>query len=102
MTAVAILPGAIFRGVVLSLVIMASAAGQSTFQLLITQGNNASTVQNGATVAFNSAIGQAEIATVIATYTGSGKITIIQQPQVFGSVAFTSSITAALPLTLTS
>jgi hypothetical protein len=72
------------------------------FQLLVTQGNNAVLLQGGATLDFVGAIGQGQTATVTATYTGSGQVTIASQPQVFGSTAFTANISATLPITLTS
>ena len=80
----------------------AAFAQQFPFQLVATQGNNAANVQNGGGLAFTSPVGQTQTAQLKATYTGSGQITISQQPLIIGSVAFTASFSADTPLTLTS
>ena len=75
-------------------------AQQIPFQLVATVGGNAATVQNGGAVApLNGAVGQTQTAQVKATYTGTGQVTISQQPAVIGSTAFTASL-AGLPVTL--
>lgn len=75
-------------------------AQQVPFQFVATVGGNAATLQNGGSVApLNVAIGQTQTAQVKATYTGTGQITISQQPVIIGSTTFTASI-AGVPITL--
>ena len=51
-----------------------TAAAQIPFQLLVSQSNNAITVQNGASLTFVTAVGQSETAQLRATYTGTGQV----------------------------
>ena len=91
------------RCVALGFALSCAASGQSTafpFQLLFTHSNNALTLQNGSTVAFDSPVGQTSSANVVATYLGSGQATISQQPLVFGSTAFTATLVIVPPVTL--
>jgi hypothetical protein len=69
------------------------------FQLLATQGNNASLIQNNAQLTLTSAVGQPQTIQVKATYTGTGQVLIPNQPLIIGSTAFTASIAGA-PVTL--
>ncbi len=84
------------------LVALAATAAAQTFpfQLLVTQGQNAQTVQNGSTLAFLAPVGQSQTAQLQATYAGAGTVTISQPPTVFGSPAFKATILGTLPLTV--
>jgi ASPM-SPD-2-Hydin domain-containing protein len=94
-------PGSLARCALL-LIAGGSAFAQTVpFSLRVTQTGNASTVQNGGSLAFNSPIGQAETATVTATYSGAGQVTISQPLAVFGSTQFTVSTPVTLPAMLT-
>lgn len=93
--------GRIGFGGLLSLALAVSATAQTIpFQLLVTQGSSSATVQNGGPVNFTATVGGSQTAQVTASYTGSGQVTISQQPGVYGSTAFTANIAATLPLTL--
>jgi len=86
------------------LLVMLAATGAAQtipFSLLFTQGQNAFNVPSGSTVQFLAPVGQSQSAQLEVTYTGSGQVTIQQQPNVFGSLAFKATITGTLPLTLT-
>jgi hypothetical protein len=85
----------------ISLALASLALGQIPFQIVATQGNNAFTVQNGGGLTFIAPVGQMQTVLVKATYTGTGQITIAQQPFIIGSTAFTASFAAATPLNLT-
>jgi hypothetical protein len=88
------------RLVLLSTALAVSASAQTfQFQLLATQGNNAIIVQNGATLALNSNVGQSQTIQVKATYTGTGQVLIPSQPLIIGSTAFTASV-PGVPVTL--
>ncbi len=76
-------------------------AQQIPFRLVVNQQGSAVTIQNGATVSFNSPTGQIQTAQVTATYTGTSQAVIPQQPTILGSTAFTVTVAAALPVTLT-
>ncbi len=79
----------------------ATAAAQTIpFSLLFTQGQNAINVQNGAIVPFLAPVGQSQTAQLQATYTGSGQVTILQQPNIFGSLNFKATISGAFPIIL--
>lgn len=78
-----------------------SASGLAQFQLLVTQGETAFTATSGSSVQFTVPVGSSVSATVRATYTGAGQVTIDRQPTVLGSTAFSASISQTLPLTLT-
>jgi hypothetical protein len=80
--------------------IATTAAAQIPFQLLVSQSNNAITVQNGASLTFVAAVGQSATAKLTATYTGTGQVVISQIPNVFGSSAFTATLPAKLPIVL--
>lgn len=88
------------RCVLLSIAAAVVAQAQIPFQLLVTQGNNAITIQNGAGLTFNAPVGQTGTARVTATYSGTGQVTISQQPLVIGSTAFKADLTTAPPVTL--
>jgi hypothetical protein len=75
-------------------------AQQVPLQLLVTQSGNAFRVQNGATLVFNTPIGQTQEAQVAATYTGTGSLQLTEPPTVFGAASFSVSFTQSLPLTL--
>jgi hypothetical protein len=75
-------------------------AQQFPLQLLVTETGNAITLQNGGTISFNSPIGQAQTASITATYSGAGQVAI-NQPTVFGSNQFTVTTSATLPENLT-
>lgn len=77
------------------------ATAQIPFEILVTQGQNAVTVQNGSTLTFLAPVGQAQTAQIEATYTGTGQVTISAQPNVFGSLAFKATVTNTLPALLT-
>src|SRR5262249_39570765 len=82
--------------------IAATASGQTfPFQLLVTQAQNATNIQNGATLTFLAAVGGTATAQLQATYNGTGQATITSQPGVFGSAAFKASINNTLPISLT-
>jgi hypothetical protein len=90
-----------------SAVLFAFAAGcalaqQFPFQLRVVTTNNAAVVPNGQTLVFSAAVGQSQSARLTATYTGSGKITVSQTPNLFGSPAFTASMDGSPPLSLSS
>lgn len=77
-------------------------AQQIPFQLVATVGGNASTLQNGGAVApLSAAVGQTQTAQITATYTGTGQVTISQQPAVVGSTAFAAHL-SGIPITLNS
>jgi len=79
----------------------ASGAAQTfPFQLLVTQGQNAVSVPNGATITFLAPVGGSQTAQVEATYTGTGRATISAEPNFFGSPVFKATITSALPAQL--
>src|ERR1700688_1105997 len=80
--------------------IATTAAAQIPFQLLVSQSNNAITVQNGASLTFVAAVGQSATAKLTATYTGTGQVVISQIPNVFGSSAFTATLPAKVPIVL--
>ena len=88
-------------GGLLSIALAISASAQVIpFQLLVIQGPNTTTVQNGGAVSFVAPVGGSQTAQVTATYTGNGQVTVSQQAEVFGSTAFTAKIAGTLPLTL--
>jgi hypothetical protein len=70
------------------------------FQLRLTSTSAAAVIPNGSTIAFSSPIGQSQTYRLTATYNGSGKVTVQQSPQVFGSVDFTATLSGTPPLTL--
>lgn len=77
------------------------APAQFNFQLTLTENGNAVQIPNNANLAFNAPVGQSQSARVTATYYGFGQVVISQLPQLFGSTAFTVSLTSKLPLMLT-
>lgn len=77
-----------------------AASAQIPFQLLVTQSQNAISVQNGATLTFIAPIGQSQTAQVEATYTGAGQVTISQPPSLFGSNQFTVTMANEVPVIL--
>ena len=94
-------PRRIGFGGLLSIALAVSASAQAIpFQLLVTQGQNAVNLQNGGGLAFTAAPGGSQTAQITATYSGTGQVTISQQPIVSGSTAFTAKLAGTLPLTL--
>lgn len=90
-------------GGLLSIALALSSSAQTVpFQFVVTQGQNTVTVQNGGPISFAAAAGQSQTAQITATYTGSGQVTISQQPNVVGSTAFTAKIVGTLPLVVSS
>ena len=75
-------------------------AQQFQFQLRISSSTSASIVANGATIGFSSAVGQSQPARLTATYVGSGKVTVPNSPQIFGSPDFTATLGGTPPVTL--
>ena len=75
-------------------------AQQFPLQMVATTNGLVATIPNQATLPFAAAVGQSQMYHIAATYAGSGKITISQVPQVFGSGEFSASFDRALPLTL--
>ena len=70
------------------------------FQLRLTSTTAAVVVPNGSTIPFSSPIGQSQTFRLTATYDGSGKVTVPDSPQVFGSTDFTAPLSGTPPLTL--
>jgi len=70
------------------------------FQLRLTSTTAAVVVPNGSTIPFSSPIGQSQTFRLTATYDGSGKVTVPQSPELFGSADFTATLSGAPPLTL--
>lgn len=92
----------ISRRILLLIAFGSTAAAQIPFQLIVTQqGQSAVPIQNGAALTVEAAIGSTQTLQVVATYSGTGQVTISQRPSVFGSGAFTAAISGALPVTLT-
>ena len=77
------------------------ATAQFNFQLTLTENGNAVQIPNNANLVFNAPVGQSQSARVTATYYGFGQVAISQLPQLFGSNAFTVSLTTKLPIMLT-
>jgi hypothetical protein len=70
-------------------------------QLIGTSNGIVLTIQNGEQIPFAVSVGQTQALGVTATYAGSGTIKIPADPTlVFGSSAFTATLSAALPITL--
>lgn len=91
----------VLRGALLGILLAGwSAAQQFPFQLRAASGNNVVSIGNGASITFNSSIGQSQSVIVTATYAGSGSVTVSQAPQIFGSVEFTATLSGKLPLML--
>jgi len=77
-------------------------AQQSPFTLLvITPNQGATAIQNGGSIGFLATVGQSQKATVQVTYTGSGQVTISDQPSIFGSTTFHPALVSAPPIKLT-
>src|SRR5688572_20439836 len=92
---------AIGRAITLSIALaMLAPAQQLPFQLSVTVGSSVVSVQNRSTVSLSSVVGQTQTARVKATYTGSGQVTISQQPVVIGSSELTAQLTETPPVTL--
>ena len=87
-------------GLLFVLVAAAACAQQFPFQLLVTQGSTTIIVANGSSLSLNVPVGEILRLDVRATYTGSGKVTIAQSPQIFGFTAFTATLDGTVPLTL--
>lgn len=89
------------RSALLSIVLAGLASAQQIpFQLRVVSGSGAAAIPNAAVLGFTANIGQTATARVTATYIGTGKVNVGQQPSFFGSTAFTAALTAAPPLTL--
>jgi len=82
---------------------LAALASAQTFplQLRVSENNQVAIEGNEAEIPFAASVGQSATAQVTATYTGSGKITITQEPTISGPIQFSSTITGTLPITLT-
>jgi hypothetical protein len=93
---------AFLRYGLVSLLWVSAAWGQSSipFNLLFTEDNSAVTLPNGSGVTFVAPVGQTRTATIVATYTGVGQVTIPQSPNIVGSTAFTTTVSVAPPITL--
>jgi len=72
------------------------------FQLRVSSTNNTAVVPNGSSIGFSSSVGQSQAVRLTATYTGFGKVTVSQTPQLFGSADFTATLGGAPPITLNS
>src|SRR5437764_1244496 len=89
------------RALLLPLALAALASAQTfPFQFLVTQSGRSVDLQNGGTIPFVAHVGQPQIATVRATYTGTGTANVLEAPTLVGSQAFTTKFTGAVPLTL--
>ena len=92
------------RGVVggaLLLALGATAAAQVPFSLLVTQpGVSAVSIQNGGVVTIAASVGNTQTAQILITYTGTGQVTIPEQPSILGSIVFTATLSGKPPLTL--
>lgn len=84
------------------LLVATGAAGlaQIPFQIVVTQGQNATTIANGSTVTFVSSIGQSSSAQITVTYMGTGQATFSAQPIFYGSSQFKATVTSTLPAVL--
>lgn len=91
------------RGLAGMLVAVAATAAAQTipFQILVTEGQNAITVANGATLTFQSTIGQSQSAQITVTYLGTGQAAFANEPTLYGSSQFKVSVTNTLPTVLT-
>jgi hypothetical protein len=69
-------------------------------QMVATSNGIVLTIPNEQQIPFAAFVGQNQIVQVTATYAGSGKITVPQMPQLFGSNAFSATLAGTLPLTL--
>ncbi len=76
------------------------AAQTFQFQLIVTQGQDSISIQNGSLVTLAAPVGQSQTAQLQATYLGAGKATISTQPNLFGSAAFKATIIGTLPAQL--
>jgi len=78
-------------GVLAVITISVSAVAQIPFQIRVTQDLNVGTVANGATLSFLAEIGQSQSAQVVATYRGTGRVTIPNPVELFGPTSFTAT-----------
>jgi hypothetical protein len=88
------------RGALLAMALGGLASAQQTFpfQLLVTSSAASGIVQNGATLTFSTAVGQSDSANILAIYRGTGRASLTQSPQLFGSNNFDVSFLRKLPL----
>ncbi|HKV41529.1 MAG TPA: choice-of-anchor D domain-containing protein, partial [Blastocatellia bacterium] len=85
----------------LLLLLSATAAAQVPFSLLATQpGVSAVTIQNGSAITMGAPVGGTQTAQIVITYTGTGQVTIPQQPSIVGSGVFTATLSGKPPLSL--
>ncbi len=77
-----------------------SSLASAQFSFIVTQAGRSNPVSNTGNITFTSRIGQIQLAHVVATYTGKGRITIPGQPNVVGAQAFSSANFPNTPLTL--
>jgi hypothetical protein len=90
----------IARGALL-VALAGAASGQNfPFQLLLTQNGRSFPLSNGGPINFFANIGQSEIVQVTATYSGTGRAAVAEQPSLTGSPAFTATLTQTPPLTV--
>lgn len=82
---------------------IAALASAQTFplQLRLSENNQVAIVANGSPLQFTASVGQSTTIQGTATYTGSGKITVTEEPTISGPTSFNATITGTLPLTLT-
>jgi hypothetical protein len=90
-----------FPAALLSLALAAVATAQQIpFQMQYTQGIVTNFVPNDSLLTLAAPAGQSQTLLIRALYTGTGSVTVTQQPTVTGSAAFTSTINQSLPFTL--
>src|SRR5688572_3192601 len=77
-----------------------SSLASAQFSFIATQSGRSNPVQNGGSIAFSSRIGQVQIAHVVATYTGKGRVTMFGGPSLVGAQQFTSSNFPTPPVTV--
>lgn len=75
-----------------------SSLASAQFSFMVTQAGRSNPVENGGNISFTSRIGQVQLAHVVATYTGKGRIQISGGPSVVGAQAFTSASFPTTPL----
>src|ERR1035438_2664451 len=89
------------RSVLIGAAMAAVALAQTVpLQMIGTSNGIVQTIPNDAQIPFAASVGQSQILQITATYAGSGKITIPQPPQTFGSNEFTATLAGTPPLTI--
>lgn len=83
------------------LALAATASAQTVpFAMVYQSGGTATTITSGSSLTFVSSPGQVQTLQVRATYTGSGRATISQNPTVIGTSTLTATIDQTLPVRL--